>query len=65
MGFTLFASKALANALVHIHPSHPGYLDSTNSILKKDRINYIRGLQNLAKSLSALRSGEVFCVLEI
>uniref|UniRef100_A0ACD5Y4E9 Uncharacterized protein n=1 Tax=Avena sativa TaxID=4498 RepID=A0ACD5Y4E9_AVESA len=52
-GFYAIASKAFANALVHIHPSH---LKSTNSILKRDKINDIRGLQNLAKSLSAQRS---------
>lgn len=55
-GFYTIASKAFANALVHIHPRQQGYLDSTNSILKKDEINDIRGLENLAKSLSALRS---------
>uniref|UniRef100_A0A0E0MBJ3 Uncharacterized protein n=1 Tax=Oryza punctata TaxID=4537 RepID=A0A0E0MBJ3_ORYPU len=55
-GFYTIASKAFANALVHIDPSCPRYLDPTNSILKKDKINGISGLQNLAKSLSALRS---------
>nr|ABA91087.1 expressed protein [Oryza sativa Japonica Group] len=55
-GFYTIASKAFANALLHIDPSHPGYLDSTNSILKKDKINDISGLQNLAKSLSARHS---------
>ncbi|XP_066162740.1 protein DOUBLE-STRAND BREAK FORMATION-like isoform X1 [Oryza sativa Japonica Group] len=55
-GFYTIASKAFANALVRIDPNHPEYLDSTNSILKKDKINDISGLQNLAKSLSALRS---------
>ncbi|PWZ07779.1 hypothetical protein Zm00014a_015181 [Zea mays] len=45
--------KAFANALVHIHPSHPGHLDSANSIEEKDKIIEITGLQNLAKSLSA------------
>ncbi|KAF0889636.1 hypothetical protein E2562_030118 [Oryza meyeriana var. granulata] len=55
-GFYTIASKAFANALVHICPSRPVYLDSTNSILKKDKISDISGLQNLAKSLSALRS---------
>uniref|UniRef100_M8B9G0 Uncharacterized protein n=1 Tax=Aegilops tauschii TaxID=37682 RepID=M8B9G0_AEGTA len=52
-GFYTIASKAFANALVHIHPSH---LDSTNSTLKKNKVNDIRGLQTLAKSLSAQRS---------
>ncbi|CAM0950505.1 unnamed protein product [Alopecurus aequalis] len=52
-GFYTIASKAFAKALVHIHPSH---LESTNSVLKKDKINDIRGLQNLAKSLSAQHS---------
>lgn len=55
-GFYAIASKASANALVHIHPSRLGYLDSTNSILKKDKIDDIRGLQNLAKLLSAQHS---------
>ncbi|KAL5206408.1 hypothetical protein ABZP36_034617 [Zizania latifolia] len=55
-GFYTIASKAFANALAHTDPSHPGYLDSTNSIPNKDKINKTRGLQNLAKSLSALRS---------
>uniref|UniRef100_A0A453I9N7 Uncharacterized protein n=1 Tax=Aegilops tauschii subsp. strangulata TaxID=200361 RepID=A0A453I9N7_AEGTS len=41
-------------AVVHIHPSqYPSDLDSTNSTLKKNKVNDIRGLQNLAKSLSA------------
>uniref|UniRef100_A0A453HPL0 Uncharacterized protein n=1 Tax=Aegilops tauschii subsp. strangulata TaxID=200361 RepID=A0A453HPL0_AEGTS len=41
-------------AVVHIHPSqYPSHLDSTNSTLKKNKVNDIRGLQNLAKSLSA------------
>ncbi|KAM3274120.1 hypothetical protein ACQJBY_043353 [Aegilops geniculata] len=52
-GFYTIASKAFANALVHIHPSH---LDSTNSTPKKNKVNDIRGLQTLAKSLSAQRS---------
>uniref|UniRef100_I1R3A8 Uncharacterized protein n=1 Tax=Oryza glaberrima TaxID=4538 RepID=I1R3A8_ORYGL len=64
-GFYTIASKAFANALVRIDPNHPGYLDSTNSILKKDKINDISGLQNLAKSLSALRSGEHFRAMGI
>nr|XP_051186162.1 uncharacterized protein LOC127300121 isoform X2 [Lolium perenne] len=45
--------EAFANALVHNHSST---LDSTNPILKKSKINDIRGLQNLAKSLSGQRS---------
>ncbi|BAF28956.1 Os12g0106100 [Oryza sativa Japonica Group] len=64
-GFYTIASKAFANALVRIDPNHPEYLDSTNSILKKDKINDISGLQNLAKSLSALRSGEHFRAMGI
>lgn len=52
-GFYTIASKAFANALVHIHPSHTGHLDSANSIEEKDKIIEITGLQNLAKSLSA------------
>ncbi|KAM0896431.1 hypothetical protein ACQ4PT_023182 [Festuca glaucescens] len=52
-GFYAIASKAFANALVHNHSST---LDSTNPILKKSKINDIRGLQNLAKSLSGQRS---------
>ncbi|XP_037433796.1 protein DOUBLE-STRAND BREAK FORMATION-like isoform X2 [Triticum dicoccoides] len=55
-GFYTIASKAFANALVHIHPSH---LDSTNSTLKKNKVNDIRGLQTLAKSLSAQRSDAI------
>ncbi|CAD6255211.1 unnamed protein product [Miscanthus lutarioriparius] len=55
-GFYTIASKAFANALAHIHPSHPGHLDSANSIEEKDKINDITGLQNLAKSLSAQHS---------
>ncbi|OQU78585.1 hypothetical protein SORBI_3008G004900 [Sorghum bicolor] len=55
-GFYTIASKAFANALGHIHPSHPGHLDSANSIEEKDKINDITGLQNLARSLSAQHS---------
>ncbi|CAO2140569.1 unnamed protein product [Urochloa humidicola] len=54
-GFYTIASKAFACAGAHIHRSHPGQLDSTNSI-DKDKINDIIGLQNLAKSLSAQHS---------
>ncbi|KAE8809876.1 hypothetical protein D1007_13468 [Hordeum vulgare] len=56
-GFYTIASKAFASALVHIHPSH---LNATNATLKKNKVNDIRGLQTLAKSLSAQRSGQ-FC----
>uniref|UniRef100_A0A804LP88 Uncharacterized protein n=1 Tax=Zea mays TaxID=4577 RepID=A0A804LP88_MAIZE len=56
-GFYTIASKAFANALVHIHPSHLGHLDSANSIEEKDKIIEITGLQNLAKSLSAQHCG--------
>ncbi|XP_066354310.1 protein DOUBLE-STRAND BREAK FORMATION-like [Miscanthus floridulus] len=55
-GFYAIASKAFANALAHIHPSHPGHLVSANPIEEKDKINDITGLQNLAKSLSAQHS---------
>ncbi|CAD6270850.1 unnamed protein product [Miscanthus lutarioriparius] len=55
-GFYTIASKAFANALAHIHPSHPGHLVSANPIEEKDKINDITGLQNLAKSLSAQHS---------
>ncbi|XP_062197926.1 protein DOUBLE-STRAND BREAK FORMATION-like [Phragmites australis] len=55
-GFYTIASKAFANALAHIRPSHARHLDSANSIQEKDRINNITGLQNLAKSLSAQHS---------
>ncbi|CAD6269154.1 unnamed protein product [Miscanthus lutarioriparius] len=55
-GFYIIASKAFANALAHIHPSHPAHLDSAKSIEEKDKINDITGLQNLAKSLSAQHS---------
>ncbi|KAL6597314.1 hypothetical protein ACP70R_046754 [Stipagrostis hirtigluma subsp. patula] len=55
-GFYTIASKAFANALAHLRPSHPGHLDSTNLIEEKDNTNYIAGLQNLAKSLSAQHS---------
>ncbi|KAL6653418.1 hypothetical protein ACP70R_008996 [Stipagrostis hirtigluma subsp. patula] len=48
--------NAFANALAHLRPSHPGHLDSTISIEEKDNTNYITGLQNLAKSLSAQHS---------
>ncbi|CAL4995989.1 unnamed protein product [Urochloa decumbens] len=54
-GFYTIASKAFACAAAHIHRSHPGQLDSTNSI-DKDKIEDIIGLQNLAKSLSAQHS---------
>ncbi|CAM0152163.1 unnamed protein product [Urochloa decumbens] len=54
-GFYTIASKAFACAAAHIHPSHPGQLDSTNSI-DKDKIDDVIGLQNLAKSLSAQHS---------
>ncbi|CAL4904647.1 unnamed protein product [Urochloa decumbens] len=54
-GFYTIASKAFACAAAHIHRSHPGQLDSTNSI-DKDKIDDIIGLQNLAKSLSAQHS---------
>ncbi|KAL6630619.1 hypothetical protein ACP70R_028470 [Stipagrostis hirtigluma subsp. patula] len=55
-GFYTIASKAFANALAHLHPSHPGHLDSTSSVEEKDNTNDITGLQNLAKSLSAQHS---------
>ncbi|KAL6642108.1 hypothetical protein ACP70R_020289 [Stipagrostis hirtigluma subsp. patula] len=55
-GFYNIASKAFGNALTHCHPGYPRHLDSTNSIEENDNINDIRGLQNLAKSLSAQRS---------
>ncbi|CAN6335334.1 unnamed protein product [Urochloa humidicola] len=54
-GFYTIASKAFACAVAHIHRSHPGQGDSTNSI-EKVKINDIIGLQNLAKSLSAQHS---------
>ncbi|WVZ54961.1 hypothetical protein U9M48_005686 [Paspalum notatum var. saurae] len=55
-GFYTVASKAFANALAHINSSHPGHLDSTNSIEEEDKINNITGLQKMAKSLSAQHS---------
>ncbi|XP_040385284.1 uncharacterized protein LOC102722633 [Oryza brachyantha] len=55
-GFYTIASKAFANALVNIDPSHPRYLDSTNSIVNNGKINGISGLQNFTQSLSAPRS---------
>ncbi|TVU27477.1 hypothetical protein EJB05_30091, partial [Eragrostis curvula] len=55
-GFYTIASKAFANALAHIPRGHSGLLESTNSVVEKDKINDIAGLQNLAKSLSSQHS---------
>ncbi|TVU27523.1 hypothetical protein EJB05_30140, partial [Eragrostis curvula] len=55
-GFYTIASKAFANALAHIPPGHTGHLESTNSVVEKDKINDITELQNLSKSLSSQHS---------
>ncbi|KAJ1273699.1 hypothetical protein BS78_05G004800 [Paspalum vaginatum] len=57
-GFYTIASKAFANALAHIHSSHPGHLNSANSIEEgeEEKIKNITGLQKMAKSLSAQHS---------